>query len=707
VHPRPDLNPSAPHGAPASDPETAAPTDASILAASAAVNAASASGTASEPLIALVGSANSGKTTLFNLLTGSHYNTINYPGATVEFAIGPGKAHLGFACRVMDTPGLTSLIPASLDEKVTVDALFAKHRPDVVVAVVDANQLSRHLYLVKQLQDLGFNMVIALTMSDLLKERGRGIDAGKLSELMECPVFPLDPRKKDKAAELGRRVEERWLAGRAASGRQRADLDAYRRFAEEMTAERVQGYYAALDEVERLVSVAEAGRDNRAERSAAADRILLHPVWGLGIFLLAMFAIFTSIFWMATPFMDLIDGAFGWTIGALKHALPQSWAVDLAADGVIGGIGTVMVFLPQILILFFAMGYLEDSGYLARGAALVDKPLSKIGLNGKSFVPLLSGYACAIPAMMAARTIPNRYERNLTIFIIPLMSCSARLPVYTLLLAFITPRGKPWIGGLALTGLYLAGLVIGALVSTVISKLRRNKGISGFILELPALRKPVLRVVVASTYHKAEQYLRKAGLTIVVISLGLWVLTHTPVTSLPPAPSAPGVMADGAAPGAGVGANPEPGGREYIAVSHSYAAQLGRFIEPVTRPMGLDWRGGVAMICGFAAREVFVSAMALMYRIDDTQGDGLADRLLARMAEVRFENTGEKVFTVSSVLGVILFFMIALQCFSTVAVAKAESGGWKLAAIQLLVYTGAAYALTVALVQGLRALGIA
>jgi ferrous iron transport protein B len=428
-----------------------------------------------------------------------------------------------------------------------------------------------------------------------------------------------------------------------------------------------------------------------------------------------MFAIFTSIFWLATPFMDGIDAAFGWGIAGLKHVLPGSWVVDMIADGAIGGVGTVMVFLPQILILFFAMGYLEDSGYLARGAALVDKPLSKIGLNGKSFVPLLSGYACAIPAMLAARTIPNRYERNLTIFIIPLMSCSARLPVYTLLLAFITPRSQPWIGGLALTGLYLAGLVLGAAVSTIISKIIRNKDLSGFILELPAMRKPVLKVVVASTYHKAQQYLRKAGLTIVIISLGLWVLTHTPPQARDATPVAAPVAGNAADP-ATTAVNPPSAlaaaapadGTEYVAVAHSYAAQLGHFLEPITRPMGLDWRGGVAMICGFAAREVFVSAMALMYRIDNAGGKdaGLADRLLARMGEVRFEDTGARIFTVSTVLGVILFFMIALQCFSTVAVSKSESGGWKFAAAQLVLYTGIAYVLTVALVQGLRALGV-
>ncbi len=681
------------------------------------------------PLIALVGSANSGKTTLFNRLTGSHYNTVNYPGATVEFAIGTGRVFGDLDCRVMDTPGITSLAPASLDEKVTVDALFGAQRPALIIAVVDATQLSRHMYLVRQLQDVGFPLIVALTMTDLLRSGGREISSRKLSEMLECPVMELDPRRKDKAAELGAmaaaRVREQISGSKKFPGSE--DLAAFQR---DLTPDRVQESFTALDELERLVisSVAHSASGHPASASARADanpaltgaaatrrsldRVLLHPVYGLAVFLAAMFLIFTSIFWMATPFMDGIDAGFGWLIAAVKHLLPASWISDLIADGILGGIGSVMVFLPQILILFFAMGYLEDSGYLARGAALVDKPLSKIGLNGKSFVPLLSGYACAIPAMMAARTIPNRFERNLTIFIIPLMSCSARLPVYTLLLAFLTPHDKPWLGGLMLTGLYLMGLVMGAVVSTVISRIRRAHGFSGFILELPALRKPVFKIVIHSTYHKAVQYLRKAGMTIVFISLALWVLTHTPPVEPPKVSSGMSAevsaAAGTAAPAAGTAVSASS---EYVAVTHSYAAQLGRIIEPVMRPMGLDWRGGVAMICAFAAREVFVSAMVLMYRIDDGSADGknqgLANRLLARMSEVRFEDSGKKIFTVSSVLGVILFFMIALQCLATVAVSRQESGGWKLPALQLALYTGGAYVLSVALVQGLRALGVA
>ncbi len=643
------------------------------------------------PLVALVGSANSGKTTLFNQLTGSNYTTVNYPGATVEFALGMGKMLPGLPCRVMDTPGLTSLIPASPDEKVTVDALFeGSNRPDKVVAVVDGNQLSRHLYLVKQLQDLDLKPVVVLTMSDLLAAKGKRINIQKLSQVMDLPVVALDPRRKQGIPELQRLLTDNDCGCAAPDRKTRSD---YAQFSKEMNEERIHAYYRALDEIESLVMEDIVSDDKTSTPKVfdphALDRWLLHPFYGLALFIASMFVIFTAIFWFAAPFMDLIDLGFGLLIDTAKDILPASWLTDMFADGLIGGIGAVLVFLPQIVILFLAMGYLEDSGYLARGAALVDRPLSKIGLNGKSFVPLLSGYACAIPAMMAARTIPNRFERNLTIFIIPLMSCSARLPVYALLLAFITPKDKPWIGGLGLTALYFMGMVMGAAVSSFISRFRKNRTNSGFILELPALRHPMFTVVISSTFHKASQYIRKAGLTIVIISLSLWVLTHTPI----PSPSE-------------VGANNSELSSEYVAVSNSYAAQIGKFIEPITRPMGLDWRGGVALISGFAAREVFVSALVLMYHVDDQDEDGLTTRLLSTMSEVRFMDTGEPIFTLSSVLGMALFFMIALQCFPTVAVARQETGAWRIPILQLVVYTGGAYVLTVLLVQGLRAFGV-
>ena len=675
------------------------------------MNAASASNVpaAALPVVALVGSANSGKTTLFNALTGSHYNTVNYPGATVEYALGASRHLPGFSCRVMDTPGLTSIIPASPDEKVTVDALFeGATRPDVVIAVADATQLSRHLYLTRQLLDLGFPVVLVVTMEDILRKRGREVSAARLSELLDCPVIVLDPRRPGDAALAPLAAELQAAVDSLASRDTRPTRAAHEAFAAEADEARIAGVFRALDEIESLAVVPadgkaaapakdSAGRSTtRSERSpehSGADRFLLHPVFGLAIFLAVMCGMFTSIFWLAAPLMDGVDALFGLLMEAARATLPELWVTDLIADGLIGGTGAVLVFLPQIAILFLIMGWLEDSGYLARGAALVDKPLSKIGLNGRSFVPLLSGYACAIPAMLASRTIPSRRERLLTLLIIPLMSCSARLPVYALLLAFLVPRDMPWLGGVALTGLYLLGFVAGAIVSTVVARVMRRRGMqpSGFMLELPALRAPVPRVVLVSTWHKTVQYLRKAGPTILAIALGLWILTHTPVQ--PP---------------------PEDGSdREYVAVSHSYAAQIGRFIEPVTAPMGLDWRGGVALISGFAAREVFVGSLALVYRVQDAEdfdGDaGMAGKLLGQLSELRFEsgeNAGRRIFTFSTCVGILIFYLFALQCFPTVAVSRNESGSWKFALTQLAVFTGGAYLLAVTAVQGLRAFGV-
>jgi ferrous iron transport protein B len=648
------------------------------------------------PVIALAGAANSGKTTLFNALTGSHYNTVNYPGATVEYAFGQSRHLPGFDCRVMDTPGLVSLIPASPDEKVTVDALFhGPTRPEAVLAVADATQLSRHLYLTRQLIEAGFPVVLAVTMDDLLRKQGLRVDAERLSELLDCPVMILDPRKPGDLTLLA--AELRAAAEAAVPGT--PSRESYAAFAATAgSEENIAAAFRTLDEVRALAVrpvFAKAGPEGfgSAGESAGvsrADRILLHPVLGLVIFLVVMCGMFTSIFWLAAPLMDAVDGLFGTLMAFTKDTLPTHWLTDLLADGLIGGFGAVLVFLPQIAILFFLMGWLEDSGYLARGAALVDKPLSKIGLNGRSFVPLLSGYACAIPAMMAARTIPNRVERLLTLLIIPLMSCSARLPVYALLLAFLVPRDQPWLGGIALTGLYLTGFVVGAIISTIVGKVMaaRMGAPTGFMLELPALRAPVARIVLVSTWHKTWQYLRKAGPTILAIALGLWILTHTPVA---PAPT------DGS-------------DREYVAVSNSYAAQIGHFIEPITEPMGLDWRGGVALISGFAAREVFVGSLALVYRVQEADDDeGMAGKLLAQLSELKFESgpsEGRFIFTFSTCVGILIFYLIALQCFPTVAVSRNESGSWKFALIQLGAFTGGAYLLAVAAVQGLRFFGV-
>ena len=621
----------------------------------------------------MAGPCNAGKTTLFNGLTGSNYKTVNYPGSTVSFSKGPAKRSLALDAVIEDTPGLNSLRGDSSDQKMALGKLLSRDSYDLMIAVVDATQLSRHLYLIDQLNEWAHDILLCVTMNDLLKSQGRQLDVQALSREMGVKAVAIDGRKKKGIRDLVEEIRQFRPQGETAIHKQGHP-----------SKDQIRARYRKVEAIEdTVISPLPTGASGKWFNP---DRLFLHPVLGGVTFIAIMFSVFSAIFWFATPFMDAIDSFFGMLIQGTKQLLPAIWVTDILADGVIAGIGSVVIFLPQIAILFLAMGYLEDTGYLARGAMVIDKPLSKIGLNGKSFVPLLSGFACAIPAIMAARTISSRKERLLTIFIIPLMSCSARLPVYVLLLSFITPREKPWIGGICMAGLYIGGIVAGTVAATIAAKLpafRHGRG--SLLLELPAYRKPQLKLVVWSTYHRSKQYIRKAGPTIVVISLALWTFTHLPLQ----------------------GTTGEEG-REYATVSQSYGSKIGKVLEPVMEPMGLDWRGGVAMMMGFAAREVFVSSMVLMYRVEETDDDeALRAGLLRRMQEVTFAGTDQKVYTFSSCLGLLFFFAIALQCFPTVVIAKTEIGSWKLPLIQLGIFTGTAYVGAVVIVQVLRAFGVA
>ncbi len=624
--------------------------------------------------ITLVGPQNAGKTTLFNSLTGSSYKTVNYPGSTVSYSVGQVQKKYDVVASVKDTPGIPNLTASSADHEVTLKELFSTDsQNDLILANVDATQLSRHLYVIDQLKECGFPVLVCVTMGDLLKQRGKEIDLKLLSEELGLPVTLVDPRCPLSVGQLTQKI-------------QTFDVEksskVQRLFESSQDKDAIQSRFKKVEAIEAKVIKAIPGKEKEPFNW---DRLFLHNIFGGLIFATIMVGIFSSIFWLAGWPMDWIDAGTSWLMDVARNSLPESWLTDMVVDGVIAGIGSVVIFLPQIIILFIAMGILEDSGYLARGATIIDKPLTKMGLNGKSFLPLLSGFACAIPAMMAARTIESRKERLITIFIVPLMSCSARLPVYVLLLAFLIPEDKPWIGGLAMTALYVGGIVVGAVVATIISRLPsfRHRGKSPLMLELPAFRKPILKVVGVSTYHRSMHYLKKAGPTIIVISLGLWLLTHLPV----------------------VPSDSSEGGSEYATVSQSYAAKLGKVIEPVVEPMGLDWRGGVAMTMGFAAREVFVASMALMYRIEEEDEDELQNRLLASMRTATFDGTDKRIFTTSSAIGLLFFFMVALQCFPTTVTAKAELGGWKIPLIQLVVYTGSAWLGAVTIVQTLRAMG--
>jgi ferrous iron transport protein B len=639
------------------------------------------------PLVALLGQPNCGKTTLFNALTGSHSTTANYPGATVEYSAGTLLECYGWQAEVLDLPGIASLVPRSPDEQVAVQALYGQgdhRRPAAVIAVADCAQLSRHLYLIHQLRTSGLPLVVAITMSDLLERRGSTLDPAKLEKLLDRPVVVVDGRIGKGVAELMTRV--RLLVESTGP----VTLHPV----EEASPEQVKKAYREIEAVEQAcvssVETANAGRPSlpgtRTDPlSSRIDGVLLHPVMGLLAFVLIMGLLFTGIFWAARPLMDAVAFLCDDLANRLLALAPGSFGLQLLADGVIRGAGAVLAFVPQIVILFLGLGLMEDSGYLARAAVLVDRPLAVIGLNGRSFVPLLSGFACAIPGMLAARTIPSRRERLLTIFVMPLMSCSARLPVYALLLAFLTPADKPWIGGLGLTVIYLASVASGAVVAAIVSRFLPRSGRSAFMLELPSYRLPQLTIIGRSTYQRSRMYLVKAGMPILVISMALWLMCHLPQ-----------VPVEGLSP-------VEAQARQ---LEGSLAATAGRLLEPVMAPLGLDWRVGVALIASFAAREVFVGSLAVIFHVADEQPESGELPLVATMQGVK-KADGSALFTTASGTGLVVFFILAMQCMATAAVAKKEAGSWWMPAAQTIVFTGLAYVATWGTVTGLRALGVA
>ena len=635
--------------------------------------------------IALVGSPNCGKTTLFNWLTGSRFKTVNYPGSTVDYSLGRTHERFGEAIAVMDTPGAYSLQSKSPDERVTTDAIFRHPRMGaaaVAIAVVDASQLSRQLLVAQQLLAARFRVVIALTMGDLVRARGDEVQAGALSEELGCAVVEIDGRLGGGVAELARVAR-----GEASFAPAKANPEAIATWSEADTERAMAlGAQAAQRAILRAPPIA-GGRGRLVDarvRTREIDRALLHPVFGPIFFMLIMGTLFASVFWLAAPLMSLVDWTFTSIGRSILSVAPDALWTSFLADGALASVGAVLTFAPQIFILFFGTSILEDSGYLARSAALADGALTRVGLGGRSFVPLLSGFACAVPAMMAARTINSRRERLLTIFVIPLMSCSARLPVYALLLSFLFRGSEAWKGGVALAAIYFCSLLVGGMASAVANRFLPKGEPSFFMLELPVYRKPSLRHAFRSALARTRSYLLKAGPAIAVFALVIWT-----ATSFPRAPA---------------------GSAGVDRLERSYAGRLGHAMQPAFAPMGLDWRVGVGLISAFAAREVFVSSVAMVFHVADdkerAKDDSNKQSLLREMATATAPD-GRPLFTLASTLGLIAFFMVALQCLSTVAVSMRESGGWKLAITQLVTFNVAGYGLAVGIVQGLRALGIA
>ncbi|MBY0554972.1 ferrous iron transporter B [bacterium] len=627
---------------------------------------------------ALVGSPNSGKTTLYNWLTGSKSKTVNYPGSTVEYNVGKLRAHLAERINdqeitIVDTPGVYSLTPQSEDEQVTHDVLYTQHNVDSlngVIVVLDATQLSRHLMIAKQIVDSNYQTIFVVTMLDLIEKEGSQIQLEELKNELGPNIVLFD-------GILGRGLNEI------------VDLLPVTPANDEIFHHEnwdIEKHTQVIQWAENLAAKTIVNRNE--QKSAAhftnqADKVLTHPILGLVIFFSIMTLLFASIYWAATPLMDLIDGLFSSAVAVATENIPGLFG-EFVGNGFIAAIGGVVIFVPQIFILFLGIGILESTGYLARVAALIDKPLSMVGLGGRSFVPLLSGFACSIPAIMATRNITSKKERLIAQSIIPFMTCSARLPVYALLIAFLFGDENPLLAGLVMALMYFGAIVVGAIAANIISVFVNDTTKSRLIMELPLYRRPRFGYIFMQSLSKAKSFVVKAGPIIFGLALILWFATNFP---------RPEVVE-----------GQEPLSAVEIA-KDSYASEVGQAVEPIFRPMGVDWRVGFGLISAFAAREVFVSSLALMFNITDEDEDAAQQGLLAAMKKATFEN-GEPIFTVASVAGIFIFFMIALQCTSTVGILKREMGSWKPALMQLFFSNLVAYCLAVTVVFVLKSFGL-
>jgi ferrous iron transport protein B len=599
------------------------------------------SATAETPRIALVGNPNCGKTALFNQLTGSRHKVANYAGVTVERKEGHLVTPSGRTLEIVDLPGAYSLSSASPDEEITRDVCLGRiegeRKPDAIICVADATNLRLHLRFVLEIQRLGLPMILALNMSDAAARRGIRIDTRKLQQALGITVVETVAVQRDGAAAPIERID-RELPAPATGLPPEADLHA---------------------EVRRLLAEAVTLPEQAATFDEAIDGWVLHRVWGLGILALILFFMFQAVFSWATPFMDAINAgieALGQFIGAV---LPDGPLRSLIVEGIIGGVGSVVIFLPQILLLFLFILVLEESGYLPRAAFLLDRLMVGSGLTGRSFIPLLSSFACAVPGIMATRTIQDPRDRLATILVAPLMTCSARLPVYTLLIAAFIPQSTVMglfnLGGLVMFGLYVAGIASALAVSYAMKRLRRNNDEHMLLLELPSYRLPTVRDIAIGLWERARLFIERVGKIILSLSILLWVLSSYPT---PPASwTGP-------------------------AIDYSFAGRIGHSMEWLFAPIGFNWQICVALIPGLAAREVAVSALGTVYAISATSED-TADQLLPLIASQWSLATG---------LSLLAWYVFAPQCVSTLAVIRRETNSWRPVVLALVYLFGLAYA---------------
>jgi ferrous iron transport protein B len=696
--------------------------------------------------IGLVGNPNSGKSSLFNCLTGLNQKVGNFPGVTVELKVGDAKIDDKLWAEFIDLPGTYSLYPRRHDEQVTYDVLLNEdheEHPDILVVIVDASNLKRNLLFASQIIDLKIPAVIALTMMDLARKKGVEIDVAGLERELGVPVIPINPRKNKGISQLKKTLSQittspastnirnfvpdaLWGRGTVqAIKEQLPQLSDYKalhlafnykelginssvkKIVENSIkdiplnktlsqAEEITERYARIKTIMHQ-TVVEPDPLQRTLFTDKLDNILLHRRWGYLILLSVLFLLFQCVFLIAQYPMDWIELGFAKLGSGLSDVLPETWWSDLLINGVVAGLSGILVFVPQIMILFGLITILEDSGYMARISFLSDRLMRSVGLNGKSVMPMISGFACAVPAIMSARSIENKKERLLTILITPLMSCSARLPVFTILIGLVIPNnylfGFLSVQGLVMMGLYLLGLVMALIVASIARWFIKSKERSFFILELPTYRSPRWGNVVQTMINKAKIFVFDAGKVIMIISLILWALS-----SFGPGDRMKNVTKKYEQLKQQPNANKEELDKELgtAKLENSYAGILGKSIEPAIAPLGYDWKIGIALITSFAAREVFVGTMATLYSVGDQDENDL--RLRDKMKAAKKED-GTPVYTLASGLSLMIFYVFAMQCMSTLAVVKRETKTWKWPIIQLVYMTGLAYVMSLIVFQ--------
>jgi len=601
------------------------------------------------PLIALAGAPNSGKTTLFNRLTGLRQKVANYPGVTVEKHIGELRSDDQVLADLVDLPGIHGFAARTLDEKVTKDVLEGRvdgiKKPDAVVIVIDSTRLENQLMLVEQVLELNLPALLVLNMADELKGRGGSVNANALSEKLGIEVIWTNGRTGEGTGaiiEYVARLKDNDSVPSEVSGEIKTSINSQK-------LPVLESFSKRKEVVKEAVSDAEFIPPEPSAVSGFLDSLVLHKIWGPMIFFAVVVFVFQSIFTWAVPLMDgielLIETSGIW----MSEILPDNWLKSLLVDGIWAGVGSVVVFLPQILILFLFIGILEDSGYMARAAVIADRVMYRIGLQGKAFLPLLSGYACAVPAILSARTIEDDRDRMATIFVTPFMTCSARLPVYVLLIAAFIPN-EPFMGTFlnkragVLILLYALGVAAAIMTAFILKRTLLKAEPSTFLMELPPYRLPSLQSLGLRLLDRGKIFLLRVGKIIFTVTIVLWILTQFPRTELGP---------------------PE--------IEQSALGQIGHVIEPVIEPLGFDWRIGIGLITSLAAREVIVGTLGTIYGMESADEESL-DLQSALQESVSFP----------AAIGLLVFFAFALQCMATVATVKRETGGWKWASFQFL-----------------------